>query len=86
MEIDHSQAEEMELAAQENRQPLCVTCCHPLDKVVEEQHEDIVWKWKDGKYVKMEDGYSDGAKHVCKQCPDGCGVEDDFVGYTLIDY
>lgn len=84
-----TQAEEMALAAKEGRQPVCVYCGHPLDRVSETQHRHISWasNAKMGGYYQDAIDDSDKPYHECLKCPDGCGVHDpDFAGNDLIYY
>jgi hypothetical protein len=84
-----TQAEEMALAAKENRQPNCVYCRHPIQKVAEEQYDDITWIWnaETRKYEKETEDDSDQPYHECSECPDGCHVHDpDFTENKLIYY
>lgn len=86
---ERTQKEEMALAAKEGRQPLCVYCGHPLDKVSETQYEYITWAWnaEKGGYFQDTVGDSDKPYHQCSKCPDGCGVHDpDFADNDLIYY
>lgn len=83
-----TQAEEMVMAFEEGRQPVCVHCGHKLDKVLESQYDDIMWKWtKNGRYYKRTSGDSDKPYHDCDECKDGCGAHDpDFTDNDLIYY
>lgn len=55
-EYERTQEEEMELAFSEGRQPNCVYCEKPLDKIVQTQYENIKCEWNRElkKYVKQE--------------------------------
>lgn len=83
-----TQKEEMALAAKQGRQPVCVYCGHPLDKVLETQYEYITWAWNaDNGYYKDAVGDSDKPYHNCSKCPDGCGMHDsDFADNDMIFY
>lgn len=63
---ERSQEDEMALALKESRQPLCVYCERPLDRVMQTQYNFIEWKWDSSlrKYVKQEpDADSDASYH-----------------------
>jgi hypothetical protein len=88
-ETDRTQAEEMAVAAKERRQPACVHCGHPLNRVRETQHEYISWVWdaEEETFYKDSDGDSDKPYHDRAECPDGCGVHDpEFSENGLIFY
>jgi len=67
--LGETQQEEFDKAFKEKRQPFCVYCEKPLDKIQETQEVDLYWKWnaKTRKYVKGEgDGCSN--KPYCTAC------------------
>ena len=74
----------MELALKQKRQPVCVYCEKPLDKILQTQYEIIEWDWDKNlkKYVKEErDGDSDKPYHA------SCGAEDwTYVDGELVSY
>ena len=83
-ELPDSMEEEFELAKAERRQPRCIYCGKPLDRVVEVQSTVIIWTWnaKEKRYYKDDSaGSSD-----CPQC-DRCEQKDwDFTSNDFIDY
>ncbi|MEW5840986.1 MAG: hypothetical protein AB1753_08280 [Thermoproteota archaeon] len=83
------QKQEMELAYKSKRQPICIHCQHPLNKVAESQDEEIVWTY-DKKlkiYEKRTDGIGEKPYHDCNRCGNGCAAEDwDFIDYRLINF
>lgn len=86
---DATQEQEMALAYQQKRQPNCIYCLHPLDKVVEYQDEKIVWTYdkKLKVYEKKNEGVGEKPYHDCSACEDGCAAADwDFIDYKLIDF
>jgi hypothetical protein len=82
------QAEEMRLAAQQKRQPICIYCRHPLDNLTQTQYQFIYWTWnpKTKTYDKDDSqGDADKAYHKCEVC--GCETKDwDFVDQNLVSY
>ncbi len=90
MEYGKTQEEEMKLAAEEKRQPICVYCNHPLDTVIEYQDTGIVWTYSKHlrKYLKDDtDGDADEPYHICSKCKNQCEAKDwDFIDYKLIDF
>jgi hypothetical protein len=78
MEYSRTQEEEMKLAYETKRQPICVYCCHPLDKIVEKQDHDIVWTYDKAlkQYKKSEEGVGQKPYHDCGMCADRCSAED----------
>ncbi len=74
----------MALALKENRQPLCVYCESPLDRILQTQYDVIEWDWYKSlkRYVKQErDGDSDKPYHS------SCGAEDwSYVDGELVSY
>lgn len=83
-----TQKQEMKLAAEQGRQPICVACQHPLNKVREYQDTVIIWTWdaEAKKYLKNDSGGSgDPASHECDQC--NCeGKDYDFLDENLIAF
>lgn len=83
-DYERSQEDEMAFALKENRQPLCVYCEKPLDKIFQTQEEIIEWNWNKNlrKYIKQErDGNSDRPYHH------SCGAEDwSYVDGELVSY
>ena len=79
-----TQEKEMELALNEGRQPNCVFCNKPLDRIVQTQYDRISWDWnrKLRLYIKVSScGDSD------KPCHPACGAGDwDFVDYKMVSY
>ena len=62
-----TQTEEFAKALKENRQPICVGCGKPLDRVIQHQYEDIGWEWDEDEeqFVKAaEDGGADKPYHA----------------------
>jgi len=88
MQYGSTQEEEMKLAIQEKRQPMCVYCEHPLDTLIEYQSTRIVWTYNEGlkKYLKDDsDGDADKPFHNCSKC--SCEAYDwEFIDYNLIDF
>lgn len=82
------QEQEMKLAAEQGRQPICVYCGHSLNKVRQYQDTVIIWTYNQEKkeYEKDDSGGSaDKASHECDQC--NCEVKDwDFVDENLISF
>ena len=81
----------MELAAEQERQPICTYCKKPLDQVEQVQEEVITWKWdkQTGQYDKHDSSTDWGAGSVTKTIHVGCSKnanDDDFVDNDLIDY
>jgi hypothetical protein len=74
-----SQLEELEEAAAEQRQPICVWCKQPLQRIEQTFYEYVVFEWDDNqkKYVKLiaqPSGDCDKPYHV------SCGATDwDFI-------
>ncbi len=86
---DESQAKEMRLAAREKRQPKCVYCGHPLDRVLQTEYDHLTWSWNPEKGWFFRDAVGDADKpyHDCRLCPNGCGARDwDFTDNELISY
>ncbi len=88
MQYGKTQEEEMKLAVQEKRQPICVYCNHPLDMLVHYQETKIVWTY-DTQLKKYLKDYSDEDVekpfHRCGKCK--CESADgDFIDYNLIDF
>lgn len=85
-----TQKEEMKLAFEQKRQPICVYCNHLLDTVIEYQDAMIVWAYSKelNTYLKDgSDGDADEPYHICLKCKNGCEVKDwDFIDYKLIDF
>jgi hypothetical protein len=83
-EYARSQDQEMALAFNQKRQPMCVYCEKPLDRILQTQYENIGWEWdgKMKKYIKQEcGGDSDKPYHS------SCGAEDwDYVDGELVSY
>ena len=80
-----TQQDEFEEALKEERQPDCVHCGNPLDRVSETQGIHLVWEWdnKRKQYSKSETdaGWSD--KPMC----DNCQTKDwDFTNNEWIAY
>lgn len=67
--LGETQQEEFDKANKENRQPYCISCEKPLDRIEETQDVDLHWDWDDKKkkYIKGED---DGCsnKPYCAKC------------------
>lgn len=68
----------MKEAYEQKRQPMCVYCRHPLDRIVEKQDQDIVWTYDKilKQYRKTEDGVGEKPYHDCGKCADQCYAED----------
>ena len=67
--LGETQKEEFDKAFKEKRQPYCLFCEKPLDRIEETQGVSLYWDWdvKTKKYIKGEgDGYSD--KPYCAAC------------------
>ena len=66
--LDHSQEEEYEMAKAENRQPRCVHCGEPLDRILQTQYDDLTWTWnaESMSYDKHDGG--DAEKPYCGNC------------------
>ena len=63
------QRKEFDIAFKEKRQPYCLSCEKPLDRIQETQEVDLFWEWdaKTRKYIKGEgDGCSN--KPYCANC------------------
>lgn len=78
------QGDEMERALKENRQPMCVYCNKPLDRICQTQHDYITWEWRVElkKYVKLEpDGDSDAPYHMDCTSRDWGYVDGNLVSY-----
>ncbi len=88
MQYGKTQEEEMKLAIQEKRQPICVYCNHPLDTLIEYQDTRIVWTYDKElkRYLKDDnDGDADKPFHNCGKC--ACDAYDwEFIDYNLIDF
>lgn len=67
MSGERTQEQEMALAYEQKRQPNCVYCKHPLDRVMQPHDVTIVWMWDDvlKKYKKSEDGSAEKPYHYC---------------------
>ncbi len=67
--MDHTygktQEEEMALALEQKRQPVCVYCRKPLGEIRQPQSEDVVWKWDKRlrRYQKSSDGTAERPYH-----------------------
>ena len=86
---EKTQAQEMREAYEQNRQPNCIDCSHPLDIVMQPQDLTLVWRWNQSlkKYTKSEEESSDRPYHYCYQCQDTCWAEDwDYIDYRLINF
>lgn len=78
------QADEMERALKESRQPKCMYCNNPLDKICQTQYDRITWEWRPElkKYVKLEpEGDSDAPYHLDCQSRDYGYVDGKLVSY-----
>lgn len=78
------QAEEMKLAKQEGRQPVCVHCSEPLECIRQYQDFDIYWDWDKEKkaYIKTTDSGS-----ADKPCCTNCETKDwDYIDHDLVDF
>lgn len=64
------QAEEMQMALKEERQPRCINCEQLLDNITQIQYEYIVWTWNDKlkRFVKDNDDGGDSDKPACGKC------------------
>lgn len=82
------QEEEMKLAAEQKRQPICTYCEHPLNKVRQYQDTVIIWTYNPNTKTYEKDdsgGSADKATHECDKC--ACEASDwDFVDENLIDF
>jgi len=76
--------EEYKLAKKEGRQPVCIYCGKPLDKIIQSQLQVITWWWdKEKKCYVKDDCIEDADKPFCASCD----KEDwDFVDEDLVDY
>jgi hypothetical protein len=87
MEYEKTQEEEMKLAAEQKRQPICTYCNHPLDTLIEYQSTRIVWTYDKQlkRYMKDDNGDGDKPFHNCSKC--SCEAYDwEFIDYNLIDF
>ena len=66
-ELGETQQKEFDKAFKEKRQPYCVYCEKPLDRIQETQDVDLFWDWNGKEYIK---GEGDGAsnKPYCAAC------------------
>jgi hypothetical protein len=83
--LEHrSQEEEMRLASRKGRQPFCVYCQKPLDRINHTQFVFIDWVWdKEKKKYIICSGDGDAEKPYCANC----GVKDwDFIDSNLVDF
>lgn len=81
---NRTQEEEMKLAKEEKRQPFCVHCTKPLDRISQTQYEFIDWEWdrKRKRYcVKTVGGDSD--KPFCANCE---AKDWEFIDFGLVDF
>lgn len=86
---DMAQERETVLAYEQNRQPNCVYCRHPLDEVRQDQDEVISWTYDKilKQYEKSEGGEADTPYHECSECNDSCQAADwAFIDYKLINF
>lgn len=83
-EYEPTQVKEMEHAFDEGRQPNCIYCSKPLDRIAQTQYDRISWEWnkKLNLYIKVSScGDSDKPYHP------GCGAGDwEFVDNKLVSY
>ena len=74
----------MELAFKEGRQPSCVYCQNPLDKIVQIQYLSIEWEWSKTlkKYIKQDrEGDSEKPYHSHCWTEDWAFVDEKLVSY-----
>lgn len=82
--LGETQQEEFDKAFKEKRQPYCIYCEKPLDRVQETQEVDLYWNWdvKKKKYIK---GQGDGCsnKPYCANCEakDWYFTNNEYVSY-----
>ena len=74
----------MAQACKEKRQPICTHCGHPLDRVLQENHQYIAWTWNASGYFQDAVDELDSPYHDCAVCSDRCKVRDSFAGNDLI--
>ena len=83
-DLPETMEEEFELAKKEGRQPRCVHCGKPLDRVEETQLDFITWIWdkKTMSYIKQPPA-GDTETPYCANC----GAHDyEFTQNDFIDY
>jgi len=67
-DLPDDQTAEYELAHKEKRQPRCIDCGQPLDKILQTQYTDLTWTWNSEtmSYDKHDGG--DAEKPSCGNC------------------
>lgn len=64
-----TQLQELEEAAREGRQPLCVGCKKPLDVVCQQSSSYFYWEWNDKeKRYRQSDDFGDADKPFHVEC------------------
>jgi len=82
--LPETMAEEFKLATAEGRQPRCIHCGQPLNRVEETQLDFLAWVWnEETKQYDKQPSSGDSDKPYCANC----GTKDyDFLDNDFIDY